>query len=236
MRRQVRRIKFRFLRPKMLRIHLVFWGGAILVGLTAALFAMMGGQADYFFRALARNYPYLPFLVTPAGFVLTLYLTRKYFSGAEGSGIPQVLISLAASGGGLSNRLLSLRMVIGKVAMTILALIFGGSMGREGPTVHLGAAIMHTLGRYAQLPSRYVERGLILTGGGAGIAAAFNTPVAGIIFAIEELARSYDRRNSSMMMIGVVLAGMTAVVVHQDNYHYYGTSPANIDFGLVWSG
>lgn len=236
MRRHVRRIRFRFFQPKVWRMRLVFWGGSILVGLVAALFAIMGEEADHFFRALVDYNRFLPLIVTPAGFVLTLYLTRKYFSGSEGSGIPQALIALAASGGGLSKRLLSMRMVVGKVTMTVLALIFGGSMGREGPTVHLGAAIMYSLGHYAHLPSKYVERGLILTGGGAGIAAAFNTPLAGIIFAIEEMARSFDRRNSSMMMIGVVVAGMTAVFVHQDNYHYYGTTPANIDFSWVWLG
>ena len=75
-----------------------------------------------------------------------------------------------------------------------------------------------------------------MTGGGAGIAAAFNTPLAGIMFAIEEMARSFDRRNSSMILIGVILAGMTAIYVHQDNYNYYGTSPADIDFGLMWLG
>jgi H+/Cl- antiporter ClcA len=127
-------------------------------------------------------------------------------------------------------------MVVGKVLMAVLALCSGASLGREGPTVHLGAAIMHSLGKYAHLPTRYYERGLILTGGGAGIAAAFNTPLAGIIFAIEEMARSYDRRNSGMMMVGVVLAGMTAIVVHQSNYSYYGTTPAKLNSGLVWIG
>ena len=236
MRRQVRRIRFRFFHPARWRTRIVFWGGAILVGLIAALFAKLGEVADHRFRALVEYNVWLPFLVTPAGFVLTVFITRKLFAGAEGSGIPQALIALAASGGGLANRLLSMRMVVGKVSMTVLALFAGASMGREGPTVHLGAAIMHSLGRYAHLPAKYVERGLILTGGGAGIAAAFNTPLAGVIFAIEEMARSFDRRNSGMMLIGVVIAGMTAVVVHQDNYHYYGTSPADLDFSWVWLG
>ena len=65
---------------------------------------------------------------------------------------------------------------------------------------------------------------------------AFNTPLAGIVFAIEEMARSFDRRNSSMILIGVILAGMTAIYVHQDNYNYYGTSPVDIDFSWVWLG
>ncbi len=234
MRRHIRRIKFRFLRPRPLHMQLIFWGGGILVGVVAAVFAMLGSKADDFFRALVHYNQYLPLLVTPAGFVLGVYLTRKYFSGAEGSGIPQALISLDASGEGISNRLLSMRMVVGKVLLTVMALFCGASMGREGPTVHLGAAIMHSLGRYTHLTSKHIKRGLILTGGGAGIAAAFNTPLAGVMFAIEEMARSFDRRYSGMIMIGVIVAGMAAVVVYQDNYHYYGQLPANIDFSWVW--
>jgi len=236
MRQHVRRIKYRFFKPQSWRTRLVFWGGALLVGLVAAVFALMAEQADHAFRQLIAYNAYLPLLITPAGFVLTVFLTRKIFSGAEGSGIPQTLIALADSGSSLSSRLLSVRVVIGKVSMAVLALCSGASLGREGPTVHLGAAIMHSLGRYAHLPPSYVERGLILTGGGAGIAAAFNTPLAGIVFAIEEMARSFDRRNSGMMMIGVVLAGMTAIVVHQSNYSYYGTTPATLDFSWVWLG
>ncbi len=236
MRRQVRRLKYRFFKPQAWRMRLVFWGGAILVGLVAAVFALMADQADHFFRSIIAYNKYLPLIITPLGFVATVYITRTIFSGAEGSGIPQTLIALADSGSSLSNKLLSMRMVVGKVLMAVLALCSGASLGREGPTVHLGAAIMHSLGKYAHLPSRYVERGLILTGGGAGIAAAFNTPLAGIVFAIEEMARSFDRRNSGMMLIGVVLAGMTAIVVHQDNYSYYGTTSATLDFSWVWLG
>jgi H+/Cl- antiporter ClcA len=95
---------------------------------------------------------------------------------------------------------------------------------------------MYSLGRYVHLPASYLERGLIMTGGGAGIAAAFNTPIAGIIFAIEEMARSFDRRNSDMILLGVILAGMMAIYVHQDNYNYYGTSPVHLDFSWVWLG
>ncbi len=236
MRKHVRQIKYHLFKPQLWRYRLVFWGGAILVGLVAAVFALLADRADHVFRYIVSVNEYLPLIITPAGFVLTVYITRKIFSGAEGSGIPQTLIALADPGSSLSNRLLSMRMVVGKVTMAVLALCSGASLGREGPTVHLGAAIMHSLGKYAHLPEKYVERGLILTGGGAGIAAAFNTPLAGIIFAIEEMARSFDRRNSGMMMIGVVLAGMTAIVVHQHNYSYYGTTPATLDFSWVWLG
>ena len=237
MRQQIRLRKHRLFKRTLWKTRLIFWGGAMLVGVVAAIFALLGEKADHVYRGLITHTPWLGFIVTPAGLVLIVWLTRKFFPGAEGSGIPQTLIAIEGRGGrAVAERLLSFRIAVGKVLLTAMGLLSGASIGREGPTVHLGAAIMYSLGRYVHLPARYLERGLIMTGGGAGIAAAFNTPIAGIVFAIEEMARSFDRRNSSMILIGVILAGMTAIYVHQDNYNYYGTSPVDIDFSWVWLG
>ena len=237
MRQQLRLTRHRLFKPHLWKTRLIFWGGAILVGVVAAIFALAGDMGDHVFRSVFDDMPWLSLIITPAGLMLIVWLTRRFFAGAEGSGIPQTLIAIEGRGGkALAEQLLSFRIAIGKVLLTVMGLFFGASIGREGPTVHLGAAIMYSLGRYVHLPARYLERGLIMTGGGAGIAAAFNTPIAGIIFAIEEMARSFDRRNSSMILIGVILAGMTAIYVHQDNYNYYGTSPVDIDFSWVWLG
>lgn len=236
MRRHIRRTRHRFFKRATWRTRLIFWLGAILVGVSAGIFALLGEYADNFFRDHVVSSPWLPFVITPLGFVAISWLTRNFFAGAEGSGIPQTLISIDETGSQLCKRLLSIRVAIGKVLLTVLGLFSGASIGREGPSVHLGAAIMYSIGRYMHVPARYLERGLILTGGGAGIAAAFNTPLAGIMFAIEEMARSFDRRNTPMMLIGIVLAGMTAIAVHQDNYNYYGTSPAEFNFHRLWIG
>lgn len=236
MQQNFRRARHRFFKRSLWRTRILFWGGAILVGLIAALFAIMADHADHSFRELVAYNKYIPFIVTPLGLLLTAFITRRFFPGAEGSGIPQTLVALKNTSGSLSQRLLSIRMVIGKVLMCVLGLLSGASIGREGPTVHLGAAVMYSLGRYAHIPGNYLERGLIMAGGGAGIAAAFNTPLAGIIFAIEEMGRSFDPRNSSSIVIAVIFAGMTALLVHQSNYDYYGTSPAELDFSWVWLG
>jgi H+/Cl- antiporter ClcA len=198
MRRHIRRTKHRFFKAATWRTRLIFWLGAILVGLVVAVFALMGDIADNFFRNYVVSSTWLPFVVTPLGLVGVSWLARTYFSGVAGSGIPQTLVSLDGVGGVLCRRLLSVRVAIGVVLLTILGLFSGASIGRQGPSVHLGAAIMFSVGRYMHVPARYLKRGLILTGGGAGIAAAFNTLLAGIIFAIEEMARSFDRRNISI--------------------------------------
>ena len=85
-------------------------------------------------------------------------------------------------------RLVSLRSAGGKMALLLLGLACGASIGREGPTVQVGAAIMFALGRLS--PRR--QPGLILAGASAGVAAAFNTPPAGFVFGIEEMSRSFE--------------------------------------------
>lgn len=235
MRRYIRRHKTQYLQFKKWKTRIIFWGGAVFVGLVAALFAIAAEYADHTFHNIYERWPVIAFFMTPLGLMLTVYLTKRFFPGSEGSGIPQTIIAIEDRGGpSLTAKLLSIRVAIGKVFLSLIALFCGASLGREGPTVHIGAAIMYNLGKYTHLSANYMKRGLILTGGGAGVAAAFNTPLAGIMFAIEELAREFDRRNIGMILIGVILAGMTAITVHQSNYNYYGTVPAESDLGLLW--
>ncbi|MDH5517683.1 MAG: chloride channel protein [Gammaproteobacteria bacterium] len=235
MRRYIRRHKHHYFQFKKWKTRIIFWGGAVIVGIVAAIFALSAEYADHTFHTIYQRWPVVAFFMTPFGLLFTVYLTRRFFPGAEGSGIPQTIIAIEDKGGpSLTDRLLSIRVAIGKIFLSLIGLFCGASLGREGPTVHIGAAIMYNLGKYTHLSARYMKRGLILTGGGAGVAAAFNTPLAGIMFAIEELAREFDRRSISMILIGVILAGMTAIFIHQTNYNYYGRVPAEADLSLLW--
>ncbi|HWT98873.1 MAG TPA: chloride channel protein, partial [Terriglobales bacterium] len=110
------------------------------------------------------------------------------------------------------------KVTLWKVALTLLGLAFGASIGREGPTVQVGACIMFMLGSYAGLRK---PQGLVLAGAAAGIAAAFNTPLAGIMFAIEEMAKSYEKRISGLIIAAVVVAGAVSATL-LGNYKYFG--------------
>ncbi len=77
------------------------------------------------------------------------------------------------------------------------------------------------------------QSGLILAGAAAGVAAAFNTPLAGIVFAIEEMSRSFEVRASGLIIGTVILAGLTAQVILGD-YTYFGTSNAVLRIGTAW--
>jgi H+/Cl- antiporter ClcA len=204
-----------------IRVRAVFFGGAVLVGLIAALFALGSNLANASFHALSNHSPLLPFIITPLGLVLIVWLTRRFFPGAEGSGIPQTIATIEMTEHQQRAGLLSLRTAFGKIVLTIGGLLAGASIGREGPTVHVGAAIMYSLGTLARFPAHYIERGLVMAGGAAGIAAATNTPLAGIMFAIEEMSRSFQHRASGTLITAVAIAGITALALH-GNYTYFG--------------
>ena len=220
--------------PRLWRRRLALWGGAVVVALVAIGFAQAANRASAVTVLVVERAPLAMLLLAPAGLVASVLLTQRLFPGAQGSGIPQVIASLHLRDPEAVDRLLSLRVAAGKVLLTLLGLLSGASIGREGPTVQVGAAIMHALGRWLDLPRPELRRALVLAGGAAGIAAAFNTPLAGIVFAIEELSHSFEGRTSGTVLTSVILGGIVTVAL-VGNYAYFGiTSSASFDFGLGW--
>jgi H+/Cl- antiporter ClcA len=215
------------------RRRLVFWFGALATGAVAVLFAKSSDAAMALFFGMRAAHPWWPYVAAPAGLALSSWLTARIFVGAEGSGIPQTIAALALPTEEARDRLLSLRIAAGKILLTLLALASGASIGREGPTVQVGAAIMHNLRRYGRFPAVDVDVGLILAGGAAGIAAAFNTPLAGVVFAIEELWRGFEPRTSAMILTAVIVAGITSLALI-GNYTYFGTTNAVMGDAHSW--
>lgn len=215
--------------------RLTFWLGAVGVGLLAVAFAKL---ADWFgdqFQLLYSEFPWIPWVLTPAGGVLLLWITRRYFPGAEGSGIPQTLAHMSAPHAERPHPLLSLRIIVGKILVGAGAVGAGFSLGREGPTVQVGASLMHELHKYLPRSLHVSREHLIVAGGAAGIAAAFNTPLAGIMFAIEEMTRSVGTRVSGLIIIAIVLAGVVSQALIGGG-HYFGHILIAAETGdlLIW--
>src|ERR1700733_13236640 len=131
------------------------------------------------------------------------YLLYRYFPNARGSGVPQTKAALFASEGPIP-----VRAVFGKFFCTSATLASGIPLGREGPSVQVGAGIGSVLGRSLGLPTEQVKK-LIPVGAAAAIAAAFNTPLAAVVFSLEEIMGDLN----APLMGGVVLASATAWVV-----------------------
>jgi H+/Cl- antiporter ClcA len=181
------------------------------------------------FRTLQHRFVWAPLLVTPAVAALAVWLTRTFFRGAEGSGIPQVIATLHSKPGEYGARLLSFRILFGKIAVSFLGILGGFTIGREGPTVQVGAALMFNLRRLYPRSNALIERQLVLAGAAAGLSAAFNTPLAGIVFAIEELTRSFEARASGVVITAIIIAGVIALGLN-GNYTYFGTIQIGVHF------
>ena len=220
------------LSPRRWLQRLVFWGGAIAVAGVAILFAIGAEHANNVLHLGLAWSPYLQLLLTPLGIALVVAATRQ-FPGSEGSGIPQTIAALSTADNAERGRLLGLRTVAGKILLTLVGLASGASVGREGPTVQIGAAIMHAMGKLIRFSRHDMEKGLILAGGAAGVAAAFNTPLAGVVFAIEEMSRSFEERTSGTIITAVIVAGAVSLAVLGD-YTYFGHTSASFGFGEGW--
>jgi H+/Cl- antiporter ClcA len=220
-------------RARHLFNHLIFWIGAICIGLVALLFAVGAEQANATMHWLLGISPLIPFVTLPLGLGLVAYLTQKFFAGSQGSGIPQAIAALDMEDESKKSAVLSIRIACGKIFLTLISLVAGASVGREGPTVQIGASIMHSLGRFIKSPYYDMHRGLLVAGGACGIAAAFNTPLAGVVFAIEEMTRSFEERTNGLVLTTVLLAGVTSLGI-MGNYTYFGHTSAALDFGMGW--
>ncbi len=213
------------------------WGAALLVGLVSVLYTDWSTDASNAFLRLIAGRAWLAFIITPALTVLALFLTKRWFTGSEGSGIPQVIAALHAPPTGddtLMRRLFGVRVIVGKIGISLIGLLGGLTIGREGPTVHIGAAIMAEVRRFYPHRNPQLERRLLLAGAAAGLSAAFNTPLAGIIFAIEELARDFESRTNGIMITAVVFSGLTSLAL-AGNYLYFGqiNVPENLGGAFV---
>jgi chloride channel protein, CIC family len=143
-------------------------------------------------------------LLFPIGGSLGIgYLLYRYFPNARGSGVPQTKAALFAREGRIT-----LRTVIGKFVCTSATLASGIPLGREGPSVQVGSGIASVLGRLLGLSNEQVKN-LIPVGAAAAIAAAFNTPLAAVLFALEEIMGDLN----APVMGAVVLASATSWMV-----------------------
>jgi H+/Cl- antiporter ClcA len=195
---------------------------AAVAGLMVVAFTLL---SDWTFALFQQIHGYNRWLVlawTPALTALIVWLTRRYFAGASGSGIPQVMAALdPVVTTETRSHFVSLKLTLGKIALGAAGFLAGLSIGREGPSVQVAAGVMQHARRWLRPGSGMSTHALLVAGGAAGIAAAFNAPLAGVVFAIEELSRKLESRNSGLIITSIVLAGLIGVSFF-GNVTYFG--------------
>ncbi|MBB2146859.1 chloride channel protein [Pedobacter sp. LMG 31464] len=229
-----------------------FWIASMIAGLAAVAYAKLFIMAEEVALWVFNYNIWLLFALTPVCFVLAWLLVWKFAPYAKGSGIPQVMAGIAISApktGGIVAKLLSLKVMVVKVLSSLIMAMGGGAIGREGPTIQISASIFRSVN--SMLPHwwpKVAKRNMIVTGAAAGLAAAFNTPLGGIVFAIEELTKTHFSFFKTAIFSSVIIAGLTAQAIlgpylylgypkvdNTSNYIFFGVLIVALISGLLGS-
>lgn len=196
---------------------------AVAAGLCVVAFTLMADAAFELFESIYHfQGGWLVLFWMPAVTAAAVWLTRRWAPGAAGSGIPQVIVALdPALDASFRSRFVSLWLSFAKMTLATAGFAAGLSIGREGPSVQIAAGVMHHARRWLGPQSGISSHALLVAGGAAGIAAAFNAPLAGVVFAIEELSRKLESRSSGLIIAAIVLAGLMGVSAF-GNLSYFG--------------
>ncbi|MFI5195283.1 MAG: chloride channel protein [Chitinophagales bacterium] len=193
---------------------LPFWIGSVLTGLVAVFYSKIYLFAESTTAHLFKQTPWLLFILTPSLFLLGWWFVIRFDPYAKGSGIPQVMAAIEMANPKDNHKIpkyLNLRIILIKMLSSFSMILGGGLIGREGPTIQIAGSIFRKVNQW--LPSwwpKISQRNMIMTGAAAGLAAAFNTPLGGIVFAVEELTKTHISYFKTALFTAVIISGLTA--------------------------
>jgi len=191
-----------------------FWAASVITGLLAVLYTKLFIAAEDITAFVFNAHAWMLFILAPFCFVLAWWLVHRFSPYARGSGIPQVMAAIQISSPKTSylvDKLLGFRIILIKVLSSLVMAIGGGAIGREGPTIQIAASVYKIV--YQVLPKwwpKIAKKNMMVTGAAAGLAAAFNTPLGGIVFAIEELTKTHFSYYKTAIFSSVIIAGLSA--------------------------
>ncbi|AZA98846.1 chloride channel protein [Chryseobacterium joostei] len=207
-----------------------FWIGSVITGFFAVLYAQVFAWGEHLMNFIFDWHAWMIFIIAPIGFVLSWWLVKEFAPNAKGSGIPQVMAAVELANPKEHKKirsLLSLKIIIFKIISSVVLVIGGGAVGREGPTIQIAGSVFRKVNEY--LPEwwpKISKKNMIMTGAAAGLAAAFNTPLGGIVFAVEELSKTHINYFKTALFTAVIIAGLTAQTL-AGSYLYLGYPKTN---------
>ena len=207
------RIKNERLRLNILQA-IPFWLASLVTGLFAVAYTRLFTLAEEGTAFVYHRASWILFMFTPLCFLIAWWLVKKFSPYARGSGIPQVMAAIElANPRQISkvDKLLGIRIIFVKMTSSLIMVLGGGIVGREGPTVQIAGSIFRKIN--AALPEwwpKISKKNMIMTGAAAGLAAAFNTPLGGIVFAVEELTKTHINYFKTAIFTAVIISGLTA--------------------------
>lgn len=216
-----------------------FWVASLITGLIAVYYSKLFLIAESGINSLLKPSHWLLFIITPCCFLIAWWLVVRFAKFAGGSGIPQVMASIELANPRDHEKiryLLSFRVILVKIVSSLFMILGGGVVGREGPTIQIAGSVFRKVNQL--LPSwwpKVSKRNMIMTGAAAGLAAAFNTPLGGIVFAIEELTKTHLSYFRTALFTAVIISGLTAQALFGP-YLYLGYPKIDNLSGYIFLG
>ena len=188
---------------------------AVTTALVAVGFTKLFMWLEHRNAALIAAHPLLIFITAPAAFLASWWLVTRVSPMAGGSGVPQLIAAADVADDAEKHdgswRFLNVRIIFVRMGATLAMVMGGAAIGREGPILQIAGSVYRVV--HKLLPPfwpKVSRRIMLVTGGAAGLSAAFNTPLGGIVFAMEELTRSHIGKFRTAVLSSVIISGMTA--------------------------
>jgi H+/Cl- antiporter ClcA len=197
-------------------------------------FLEVSDYAQHSFKNLIGANPYLSFIITPIVFVGIVYVAKYYCHYVQGSGIPQLIAATDSRNKSIREQLLSFRIALGKIGFIFLGMLGGAPIGIEGPSIHIGGSIFYGFNRFIKLNRKFLIHALIAIGGSAGLIVAFNAPIAGFLFAYEEIGRKLKKQALILIAIMSGIVYLFAIMYRGDANYLTSLSAYSLDLTLAW--
>ncbi|MDB3869432.1 chloride channel protein [Candidatus Thioglobus sp.] len=220
--------------PNELKTYISLILASILTVIAIDFFLLSSDYAQHTFKHLIAKNPVLSFVITPITFVLIVYIAKYFCHYIQGSGIPQLIAANDSRNKTIREKLLSFRVAVGKIIFIFIAMLGGAPIGIEGPSIHIGGSIFYGFNRFLKLKRKLLIHALIAIGGSAGLIVAFNAPLAGFLFAYEEIGRKLKKQALVLIAIVSALVYILTLVYRGDTPYLGDFLSHSLNFELIW--
>ncbi|MDC0390418.1 chloride channel protein [Candidatus Thioglobus sp.] len=220
--------------PNQIKTYLSLILASIITVIAIDFFILSSDYAQHTFKHLIAKNPSLSLIITPVTFVLIVYIAKYFCHYIQGSGIPQLIAANDSRNKSIREKLLSFRVAVGKIVFIFVGMLGGAPIGIEGPSIHIGGSIFYGFNRFLKLKRKLLIHSLITIGGSAGLIVAFNAPIAGLLFAYEEIGRNLKKQALILIAITSALVYMLAVLYRGNTPHLGDLSAYSLNLELVW--
>ena len=220
--------------PNEIKTYASLLLASIATVIVITFFLEVSDYAQHSFKNLIGANPYLSFIITPIVFVGIVYVAKYYCHYVQGSGIPQLIAATDSRNKSIREQLLSFRIALGKIGFIFLGMLGGAPIGIEGPSIHIGGSIFYGFNRFIKLNRKFLIHALIAIGGSAGLIVAFNAPIAGFLFAYEEIGRKLKKQALILIAIMSGIVYLFAIMYRGDANYLTNLSAYSLELTLVW--